>query len=351
MLNHNLHAGGNDVPFRYVHSMGFPGLLDALPVSLAVSAYQAGKFVVFRSWQGRLSMLLRDFDQAMGVAVDAERMAIGTRYQVWLLRNDPTIARQLEPVGQHDGCFLPRSSHVTGSIRIHEVAFAGDELWIVNTLFSCLCTLHPDYSFVPRWRPPFVGAIAAEDRCHLNGLAMADGRPRYVTVFGATDTREGWRPEKARGGCVIDVASGQVVAAGLSMPHSPRFHAGRLWVLDSGTGRVLVVDPLSGRTDTVAQLPGYTRGLAFHDRYAFVGLSRIRETSTFGGVPIAERPERLKCGVWVLEIESGRAVEFLEFERGVTEVFDVQVLGGIRFPAVVGFSKETIQGAFVLPPS
>lgn len=135
------------------------------------------------------------------------------------------------------------------------------------------------------------------------------------------------------------------------MPHSPRVHRGRLWVLDSGTGRVLVVDPKSGKTETVAKLPGYTRGLTFCDRYAFVGLSKIRETSTFGGVPIAERLDELKCGVWVLEIDTGKVAAFLEFDRGVEEIFDVQVLPGLRFPTIVGFNKETVQGAFVIPPA
>ena len=125
--------------------------------------------------------------------------------EVWFLRNAPDIAPRVEPAGQHDACFLPRSCHVTGDIGVHELAWAGDELWVVNTRFSCLCTLHPDYSFVPRWRPPFITALAAEDRCHLNGLAIVDGRPRYVTALGETDTAGGWRADKPQGGCLMDV--------------------------------------------------------------------------------------------------------------------------------------------------
>src|SRR5262249_52310919 len=160
-----------------------------------------------------------------------------------------------------------------------EVAWAGEELWLVNTRFSCLCTLDPGYSFVPRWRPPFVTALAAEDRCHLNGLALADGRPKYVTALGESDTADGWRPNKARGGVLLDVPSGAFVARGLSMPHSPRWHDGKLWVLESGTGRLLHVTVVSGQTEPVAELPGFTRGLALAGRYAFIGLSKIRETS------------------------------------------------------------------------
>jgi uncharacterized protein (TIGR03032 family) len=342
-------ANPADIRFRHVYSDGFAAVLSELRISVLVSTYQSGKLVVVRAWKGQGSTLLRSFEQPMGLAVDGRRLAIGTRSQVWFFRDAPDIAPQLEPRGCHDACYLPRSSHVTGDIRGHEIAWAGSELWIVNTRFSCLCTLHPDYSFVPRWRPPFVSALAAEDRCHLNGLAIADGRPRLVTVLGATDTPEGWRPTKVDGGCLIDVASGAVVARGLCMPHSPRLHDRRPWLLDSGTGRVLVVDPQTGGAETVAELPGYTRGLAFHDRFAFVGLSKIRETSTFGGLPIAERLGNLKCGVWILEVRTGEIVGFLEFADGVEEILDVQVLPGLSFPAVIGFQRETIHGAFVIP--
>src|SRR5687768_4507002 len=197
----------------------------------------------------------------MGLAVDARagRIALGTREQVWQFRNAPDLAPQVEPAGLHDACFIPRASHVTGDIGIHEVAWAGggdgdggggaggaEELWLVSTRFSCLCTTQPDYSFVPRWRPPFISALAAEDRCHLNGLAIVDARPRYVTALGQSDTRGGWRADKPRGGIVMSVPDGNVITGGLCMPHSPRWHAGALYVLESGTGRLIKVDPTKG---------------------------------------------------------------------------------------------------------
>ena len=54
-------------------------------------------------------------------------------------------------------------------------------------------------------RPPFISAYAAEDRCHLNGLAIVDGQPRYVTALGQSDTRGGWRAGKSNGGIVMSV--------------------------------------------------------------------------------------------------------------------------------------------------
>src|SRR5438445_4331770 len=168
-------AAPTAVEFHYTQTDSFVVLLQQLGASLLVSTYQANKLLVARATGSGLSMLVRTFERPMGMAVDAHRLTIGTRNQIWFLRNAPDIAARVEPAGQHDACFLPRSCHVTGDIGVHELAWAGEELWVVNTRFSCLCTLDPDYSFVPRWRPPFITGLAAEDRCHLNGLALAGG--------------------------------------------------------------------------------------------------------------------------------------------------------------------------------
>jgi uncharacterized protein (TIGR03032 family) len=338
------------VPFHYTQTDSFIALLQQLGASLLVSTYQANKLLVARATQGGLSTLVRTFDKPMGLAADARRLALGTRTQVWLLRNVPDIAPRVEPTGQHDACYLPRSCHVTGDIGIHEIAWAGEELWVVNTRFSCLCTLHSDYSFVPRWRPPFVTALAAEDRCHLNGLAMADGRPKYVTALGETDTPGGWRANKPHGGCLMDVPTGEILLRGLSMPHSPRWHDGRLLLLESGTGQLALADLAGGRWQTVAELPGFTRGLALLGPYAFVGLSKIRPTSAMDGVPIALRRDTLKCGVGVVDLRTGQVIALLELRTAVEEIFDVQLLPGLRFPEVVGFQKEAVYHTFVVPP-
>ena len=350
-------------PLRYVHSVGLPHLLERLASTLLVTTYQAGKLALFRASNGRLSMLPRTFEKAMGLAVSKTRIAIGTQYQIWILEDNTDLAQQIEPTVSHDACYLPRQSYVTGNIHVHEMAWgeppgedaipkkpdSEKELWVVNTLFSCLCTPHPKFSFVPLWHPPFVTEFAPQDRCHLSGLAMLNGRPKYVTAFAETDEPHGWRANKAKTGCVIDIDTGQSIVRGLAMPHSPRLHNGKLYVLDSGTGRVVLVNLADGHSETVVNLPGYTRGLTLIDNYAFVGLSKIRETATFGGVPIAEHRDELKCGVWVVDVTAGTVVDFLEFAQDVTEIFDVQILPGIGNPAVVGLKKDAIQGLFVLP--
>ena len=341
------------VPFRFEETDRFAALLRQLGVCLLVTTYQANKLLVVRERLGSLSILVRSFERPMGVAAGGGRIALGTRDQVWQFRDAPDVAPRVEPAGAHDACFLPRSSHVTGDIAVHELAWGGTraaELWVVNTRFSCLCTVDGDYSFVPRWRPPFVTALAAEDRCHLNGVAMVAGRPRFVTALGETDTPRGWRGVKAGGGCVMDVPGGRVVARGLSMPHSPRWHGGGLWVLESGTGRLLLLDPAGNVTRVICGLPGFARGLTFVGHYAFVGLSKIRATSAMDGVPLAERRSDLKCGVAVVDLRRGEVCEMLEFQTAVEEIFDVQPLAGPRFPDVMGFQKETLQHTFIVPP-
>lgn len=281
-------------------------------------------------------------------------MIVGTRRMVWTLRSAPEIAQQLEPVGSHDACFVPRRAHVTGDIRGHEIALVDGKPWIVNTLLSCLCTLEDeDYGFVPRWRPPFVDALAGEDCCHLNGLAVLDGRVRYVTAMGETNAPEGWKPDKVQGGVLIDVASEAIVARGLCMPHSPRCYRGHLFVLNSGQGQLAVVDAASGRLETVVALPGYARGLAFCGRFAFVGLSQIRESNILGGLPIAERYDESKrqCGIQAIDLQTGKVVGFLQFTAGCAEIFDVQVLSGLRWPTVVGFQDKTLDGILIAPPA
>jgi uncharacterized protein (TIGR03032 family) len=323
-----------EVRFEYARSL--PKILDRFGISLVVSTYQAGKLVIISARQDDLAVTFHNFDRPMGVAFRPDCLAVASRQEVWFLRSTPSIAASIKPAGTHDACFLARQAHFTGEIQAHELCWAGNELWVANTLFSCLCTVGGDYSFVPHWHPPFISALASEDRCHLNGFAFEDDKPRYATAMAQTDTPHGWRADKVYTGCLFDVASGRCVASGFAMPHSPRLHAGRLWMLDSGRGRLVYVDRDSGACQTVVNLPGYTRGLALYGQLAFVGLSKIRETSTFGGVPIAENKDQLKCGVGVVELATGQLASTFEFCLGVDEIFDVTVLPKIRAPFLQG---------------
>ncbi|MFQ3614513.1 MAG: TIGR03032 family protein, partial [Cyanobacteriota bacterium] len=323
-------------PLRSVHTTNFPAILNQLGISLVVSTYQAGKLIVVRADGDKLNTHFRVYQKPMGLAVANQKLAIGCAYQIWELRNIPAVGQKLDPPGKHDACYLPRQTHITGDIDIHEMAYGQEGLWFLNTRFSCLCTVDTEHSFVPRWRPPFVTAYDLTDRCHLNGLALVNGIPRYITALGATNTPGGWRANKANGGIVIDVVSNTILLRGLSMPHSPRWYQDRLWVLESGQGSLAQVDLQKGSWRGVAAMPGFTRGVDFYGPLAFVGLSKVRESAVFSGIPLTQRLTERICGVWVVHIETGETLAFLRFEEGVEEIFSVQVLPGIRFPEVFG---------------
>lgn len=336
--------------FNSEHTANFPQVLDALGISIAVSTYQAGKVILVRGDSESLNTHFRDFQSPMGLAYDAGRLAIGTRHEVWKLRNFADLGAKLEPAGKHDAVFLPAARFTTGDIRIHEIAWAGGELWAVNTRFSCLCTFDGEHNFIPRWRPPFISKLSPDDRCHLNGFAIIDDTPAYATCHGTADILEGWRANKSNGGCLLEIATGEVIAHGLSMPHSPRWHDGRLWLLESGHGRLSTVDLDTGKVETVAELPGFTRGLDFVGPFALVGLSQVRETAVFSGIPIAAAGRERECGVWVIDIRNGQTVAFLRFSGSVQEIFAVQVLPNMRWPEILTDAENLIGGAFYLPP-
>ncbi len=348
--------GSDDAKFREVkfeYTPILPQILEHAGVSLLVSTYQAGKLVVLGTQAGKLTVAVRNFDRAMGLAISPQAIAVGTRRQIHFLHPAHELAASLEPVGTFDRCWIPRSSFYTGNIHGHDLAWGRDGLWVVNTLFSCLCTLHDGYSFVPRWRPKFISELIDQDRCHLNGLALQDGEPKYVTLMAESNEPAGWRPTKATSGCLVDVPSGETVARGYSMPHSPRLHNGKVWLLDSGKGRFVTVDPATGQSQTVVEVPGYTRGLAFAGQFAFIGLSRIRETAVFGGLPIAERRDELRCGVAVVDLISGQPVAKFEFQNGVEEIFAIDVLPMTHNPAVFGPSPDEDQqrDVWIVPPA
>ncbi|WP_299415539.1 TIGR03032 family protein [Acaryochloris sp. IP29b_bin.148] len=339
----------DNAPLRSVYTSNLAQLLHQNRFSLVVSTYQAGKVILVRAEDNQLNTHFRHFRRPMGLAANATRMAIGEAYQLTELYNMAAVAPQIAPQGKHDACYIPRNIHITGDIDIHEMAWAGDELWVVNTRFSCLCTLDNAYSFVPRWRPPFITGLGVEDRCHLNGLAVVKDQPKYVTALGATNEPQGWRAQKATGGLLMDVQTHKILSQGLSMPHSPRWYDDRLWVLESGKGSVATVDVQTGQLTTVVELPGFTRGLDFYGPLAFVGLSQVRESAVFSGIPLTERLDERICGVWVFHIHTGEIVGFLRFEDAVQEIFAVAVLPQTTFPEILEGDEKTLGSSYALP--
>ena len=332
-------------------SRQFPSWLAEQGASLGFTTYQAGKvFLIGLQPDGKLSIFERTLNRCLGMVAEGRSLYISTLFQLWRFENalEPGQSAVDSATGGYDAVYVPQVGHITGDLDIHDMALdAEGRLVFVNTLFSCLATTSETHSFVPLWQPPFVTKLAAEDRCHLNGLAMKDGKPAYVTAVSESDVADGWRDKRVDGGCVIDVATNEVVLRGLSMPHSPRWYRDRLWLHNSGTGEFGTVDLATGRFEPVCFCPGYLRGLAFIGDYAVLGTSLARDNKTFQGLPLDEllkdKAAEPRCGLQVVDLRTGDAPHWLRIEGVVQELYDVVALPGIRRPMAIGFQSDEIR--------
>jgi uncharacterized protein (TIGR03032 family) len=334
--------------FALTTSRRFPELVASLGCSIAFSTYQAGKlFLLGLKADGRLAIFERTFPRCMGIGVHprGRSFALATEYQI--VRFDDILTKE-RSYAEHDAVFSPHMSWFTGDVDAHDVAWGlGERIIFANTLFSCLAATSDGASFRPLWQPRFISKLAPEDRCHLNGVALENGVPRFASVVAASDVTDGWRDQREAGGLIVDVASGETIVRALSMPHSPRLYDGKLWVLNSGSGEFGYVDSARGRFEGVAFCPGYARGLAFAGRHALIGLSLPRENRTFQGLSLdaalASRGAEARCGLLAVDIDSGDTTAWVRIEGVVRELYDVAVLPGVRNPAVIGFKTDEIR--------
>ena len=329
-------------------SPDFPDWLEQSGFSLALTTYQTNRLLLIGSnGDGTFSGFERLFDRPMGLHADAdgERLTMATRYQI------RELANVLSPDETHEGydrVYVPRRAHTTGELDAHDLhRTPKGTIFFVNTRFSCVATPSDTHSFAPVWTPPFVSELSPEDRCHLNGLALQDGRPRYVTAVSQSDVAAGWRDRREGNGVVIDVKSGEIVTGGLTMPHSPHLWNGELYLINAGTGDLGRVDLETGQFEPIAFVPGFGRGLTVRDGHAVVGLSKPRRDEIFQDLPLGRRLEEKgaspRCGLFVIDLETGTTAHWLTFRNVVSELYDVQVLPGVRRPMALGFKTDEIQ--------
>jgi uncharacterized protein (TIGR03032 family) len=350
---------------RVQGSRHFLDWLAEVRVSLAFTTYQTGKiFFVGRKPDTSLAVFERTFNHCMGLwaAADSRTLWLVSKFQIWRFQQSPATLAPYRPAPVegddtdipawaergYDFVYVPRVGYTTGDIDAHDIAVeANGRVIFVCTTFGCLATLSERASFQPLWRPPFLSAIVPEDRCHLNGLAVRDGAAAYLTAVADCDVVDGWRDRRRDGGCVVDIASGEIVCRGLSMPHSPRWYRGQLWLVNSGSGELGRVDLASGRFEPLAFCPGYLRGLTFIGDYAIVTLSKPRHI-TFQGLELDERLRKRgaepQCGLHVIDLRSGTVTHTLRLDGSlVTELYDVVALPGVRQPMALGFKTNEIE--------
>jgi len=327
-------------------SRGFGAWLAQHRISLAVTSYQTGRvYLIGSDPNGRVSFFERIFERAMGIVGNAQRIYLGGLYQLWRFENALRRNQVIHKV--FDKCYVPRNAQTIGDLDIHELGIRNNgKVVFVNTKYSCLAELDPVHSFKAVWKPNFISKLAPEDRCHLNGLAMKDGEPKYVTAVCKSDSVDGWRDRRADGGVVIDVETDEIVCEGLSMPHSPRWHNGKLWVLNAGTGYLGWVDFESKRFVPFTFCPGFLRGLSMIGNVAAVGLSKPRN-GRFAGLALDEELKKRDaepwCGVQIVSLTTGDVLQWVRFDGDISELFDISFLPGVRNPMMVGLRTGEIR--------
>lgn len=335
-------------------SRGLARWLASNKVSVAFSSYQSGQlFLIGAHPDGSVSVNHQNFQRAMGLAWSSGRLYLAAQFQVWRLEN---ILKPGERANDaYDQLLVARNAQTTGDLDIHELAIdRTGQIIFVNTSYSCLAALDLKHSFRPIWKPPFISRLAAEDRCHLNGLAMdGDGNPKYMTAISRSDVVTGWREHRAEGGVLIDVNDNRILTDKLSMPHSPRIHGAAVYLLDSGRGMLVRVNPADGATEEVAFCPGFLRGMAIHNGHAFVTVSKPREGS-FQGLALDEqlksRNSEPWCGLLVIDLAKGDIVEWLRFDNRIDELFDVVAMPGVACPMAIGPASVEIQHTISFNP-
>jgi uncharacterized protein (TIGR03032 family) len=330
-----------------VASDGLAAWLDDQKVSLVFGTPPAKLWLVGVDDSGELAVFDRELDKCMGLAADGtDRVWLATRYELWRFENVLLPGHRTDE--GHDRVFVPRRMYATGDVNAHDVAVEGSgrDLW-VNTRFGCLASSSETCSFVPRWWPPFLDGPVPGDRCHLNGLAMRDGVAAWVTCVSRSTDVDGWRWGRRDQGSVIDVATGEVVVTGLSMPHSPRWDGERLWVANAGSGEIGIVDTVAGTWQPVAFAPGFLRGLCRVGDYAVVGSSKPRHGDLYSGLELDDALERHgeepRLGLFVIDVRTGAIAEWMLIEGAIRELFDVIALPGVKRPMALGLVSAEIE--------
>lgn len=314
----------------------FPAALARAEATLLVSAYHAGKLLLIDlDERARIRLTPVAYRKPMGIATAPGRLAVTTLDELHVYADCPALAGHAAPGKRFTRLFFPRLTWHCGPLDLHDLCFVGEELWAVNTLFSCLCSFDAGASFTPRWTPPFVSELAPEDRCHLNGLALEDGAPRYVTALGEGDAPGAWRERVIDGGILMRLPDGEVLTSGLAMPHSPRLGGGALWLLQSAHGALSRIDPASGACEEVTRLDGMVRGLCIRNGVAFIGVSKAREQSpTFGKLPERARVEH--AAIHAVDLRTGAVIGSIVFTSLVEEIYDIQALAGSAPTGILG---------------
>ncbi len=340
-------------PFTCQYTPQIPELLLRLNCTISISTYQAGKLIFLSPKdENSLVQLPRHFDKLMGIAYDAEndKLALACKEEILILANSKQLAEHYPKApNTYDSMYMPRVTYHTGALDIHDLHFGNTgELFGVNTLFSNIVKFDSNYNFTPYWTPPFIDKLVSEDRCHLNGMAFKEGKPKYVTAFNQGNVMQSWRENITKTGVVMDIESNEVILDGLAMPHSPRIFGDDLFVLLSATGELVKVDVNTGKYDVVIKVDGFVRGMSLHKDYLFIGLSKLRQnSSTFGKLDFAKTANQ--AGILVVHLPTGSIAGKITYLSSLDEIYDVHILPETIRPNILNTRNNDYTSGIMTP--
>jgi len=322
-----------------------PKILGDLEIVIAISTYQLGKVIFVGSRNNNIVQVPISFKKPMGIAVDGDRLAVATLDEIHIFKNSSQLAKNF-PYSNNsfDKLYLPRAVYFCGETDLHDISFGKGGIWAVNTKFSCLATINVDYSFSPKWKPPFISSLVPEDRCHLNGMAMKDGLPAYVTALSQSDNADGWRENITKSGVLMEVPSGKIILDNLAIPHSPRIYKENIYIVLSASGEVLKFNPKTKESKIIKKIDGFIRGMTIYKNYMFIGLSKVREASkTFSKLPTSTMTKN--AGMIILNLENNQIEGRLTYKTKVEEIYDVQLIPNTSIVGLLNSSDEKHKNA------
>lgn len=323
--------------FEVGYDVGFSSTLKDKGISLAISTYQAGKLIfISPSSRNKIRQTPVSLKKPMGIALHEKKMAIATLDQIQIYAHEEDLAHRnlFNNDIDYDKLYLPRGVYLCGNNDLHDLEYGHNGLWAVNTRFSCLATFDVNYSFTPRWLPPFVKELTPDDQCHLNGMALLDGKPKYVTALGKTNKKEDWKNNITNGGILMNVPEGEIILDNLPMPHSPRLYNNKLYILLSATGEIMEYDIEKNKSEIIFQTGRFIRGLSIHDGLFYIAHSEIRKSSsTFE--KLKDRHLLDNAGIIIIDPEKKKMLGQLTYYTTVKEIFDVQVLDNTQTIAML----------------
>jgi uncharacterized protein (TIGR03032 family) len=335
--------------FELNYSGIIPQILKENNICVLLSTYQAGKVIILSSKNNELFQTPISFKKPMGIAIQGSKLAVACMDEIIFFSKNENIASFVNKENNsYDSVYIERASYNTSTLDIHDLDFGDGVIWGVNTLFSCLSIFDINYSHRPKWKPPFITKLVPEDRCHLNGMALKDDIPKYVTALSDDDQYQGWRKNKLNTGILMEVPSGDIILSNLAMPHSPRFYNQELYLLESGIGNLIKVNVEEKSSEVIFNFNCFIRGLTFSNNLAFIGKSKIRENSTdFNKLEVKENS--LNAGLIIFCMNTLKVIGEINYTAAIQELYDVQIIENTANAVIITKEIEEYRNIITFP--